>query len=144
MEISGPGFSNNLLYRNNARNSRPMELTVERRDTGQAAFPVQEDLQTQGPDFTAITPRDMRDIALQSYHSGQIGADEYEELSAELPLHTIDSMGEVVDLSGVTDDTSFDFIGYFSDRHAIAQSIGDPEKAGVLQSVIDFMAPPQS
>lgn len=138
MEIYGQGLSYNLLYRNNARGAPAMELPAQKRESAPATFTVQEDTGNK-PDFTAITPRDMRDVALASYQSGQIGAEEYNELAAELPTHTVASTGEVLDLSEVTDDTSFDFIGYFNDRVAIARSVGDPQKAEILQSVVDFL-----
>ncbi|WP_309574384.1 hypothetical protein [Rhizobium rhizogenes] len=91
-------------------------------------------------DFTRLSPRELREIAQEYYDAGKISHDTWLELSSELPAQTLNANGEVIDISGVTDDTDFDFLSYFSDRAEIASSIGTTDEAQKMQDVLSFFA----
>jgi hypothetical protein len=54
-------------------------------------------------------------------------------------MRTIDPSGNILDLSDVTDGTSFNFRDYYKDQLQIAMSIGDPETVKTLKSVVSFL-----
>jgi hypothetical protein len=54
-------------------------------------------------------------------------------------MHAIDPLGNVIDLSNVTDGTSFNFLDYYRNQLQIAMSIGDPNEVQTLNSVVGFL-----
>lgn len=140
MEITSLRWSTNLLQRENSRNNNNKIEKSSQQDGrhGQIRFQVPET--DESPiDFSAITPRDLRALALQNYQSGQIDQETYITLSEELPNHAVDAQGQVIDLSQVTDATGFDFHDYYRNQLEIATSLGDTHRAGVLRSVMAFL-----
>ncbi|MQB11408.1 hypothetical protein DXT96_16320 [Agrobacterium sp. ICMP 6402] len=139
MEIYSLRSSNNFLFRDNSRNARSVGNT----DFGKAAKSdagagFEETVKR--IDFTRLSPRELREIAQEYYDAGKIGHDTWLELSSELPAQTLNANGEVIDISGVTDDTDFDFLSYFSDRAEIASSVGTTDEAQKMQDVLSFFA----
>jgi hypothetical protein len=104
MEISSLRWSTNFLQRENSRNAKIEKPSQQESRHGQIIFQVPEagDLPI---NFSAITPRDLRALALENYQAGKIDQDTYITLSEELPTHAVDAQGQVVDLSQVTDET---------------------------------------
>lgn len=140
MEIYSLRTSANFIFNNSAKKNNAPQIEIprieEQPNSERFVAPVVED---QRVDFSSITPRELRGIATEYYQSGQIQQTIYSELSSELPTHALNAMGEIVDLSHVTDDTDFDFTSYFRDQLTIAQSIGDPAKADILEEVVSFI-----
>ena len=137
MEISSLRWSTNFLQREHSRNKVEKASPQETR-SGQIAFQV-PDTDESSVNFSAITPRDLRAIALENYQAGRIDQDTYTTLSEELPTHAVDAQGQVIDLSEVTDETGFNFHDYYRNQLEIAMSLGDSERAGVLRSVLAFL-----
>jgi hypothetical protein len=54
-------------------------------------------------------------------------------------MHTINPSGDILDLSGVTDGTTFNFRDYFKDQLQVAMSIGEPATVETLTSVVSFL-----
>ncbi len=92
-----------------------------------------------GSGMDAMTPRQLRELAFESYQNGVISGETYALLSDELPMQTIDPEGGLVDLSAITDDTPFDFKDFYQSQLTIAKTLGDDGRALALQSVIDFL-----
>ncbi len=137
MEISSLRWSTNFLQREHSRNKVEKASPQETR-SGQIAFQV-PDTDESSVNFSAITPRDLRAIALENYQAGRIDQDTYTTLSEELPTHAVDAQGQVIDLSEVTDETGFNFHDYYRNQLEIAMSLGDSDRAGVLRSVLAFL-----
>jgi hypothetical protein len=140
MEIYSVRSSQNLHYKNssnNAKTTKPLDILVDNSPEAPPLFEISD--ATSGPDFTSITPNELRNHALQSYQSGAIGPETYSELAAPLPSHAIDAMGNVLDLSSVGDNTNFNFVDYYQHQLDVAASIGDPQTAATLQSVVDYL-----
>ncbi len=137
MEISSLRWSTNFLQREHSRNKVEKASPQETR-SGQIAFQV-PDTGESSVNFSAITPRDLRAIALENYQAGRIDQDTYTTLSEELPTHAVDAQGQVIDLSEVTDETGFNFHDYYRNQLEIAMSLGDSDRAGVLRSVLAFL-----
>ena len=137
MEISSLRWSTNFLQREHSRNKVEKASPQETR-SGQIAFQV-PDTDEASVNFSAITPRDLRAIALENYQAGRIDQDTYTTLSEELPTHAVDAQGQVIDLSEVTDETGFNFHDYYRNQLEIAMSLGDSDRAGVLRSVLAFL-----
>ncbi|OCJ03208.1 hypothetical protein A6U87_18715 [Rhizobium sp. AC44/96] len=141
MEIQSLRSSPNFLFRRNSDNakySKDFNETLDPAASAMAAFHV-EDPATGDLDFSAVSASDLRSYARQSYDSGTIDQDTYAALSEPLPMRTIDPSGNVLDLSDVTDSTSFNFRDYYKDQLQIAMSIGDPETVKTLKSVVSFL-----
>lgn len=54
-------------------------------------------------------------------------------------MHAIDPLGNVIDLSSVTDGTSFNFLDYYKNQLQVAMSIGDPNEVQTLKSIVNFL-----
>ncbi|SME97387.1 hypothetical protein QTA58_11135 [Neorhizobium sp. CSC1952] len=139
MEITSLRWSANLLQRENSRNNNRIEKPEQQENRhGQIIFQVPET--DESPvDFSAISPRDLRALALENYQAGKIDQETYITLSEELPHHAVDAQGQVIDLSQVTDETGFDFHDYYRNQLDIAMSLGDAHRADVLRSVMAFL-----
>ena len=91
------------------------------------------------PDYNAISAAEVREIARRSYETGAIDHDTYSALSEGLPLQTIDPQGHIIDLSGISETTPFDFRSFYEDQLTIAASIGDPRTRSIRESVLAFI-----
>jgi hypothetical protein len=138
MEINSLRWSGSFLHRENTRHVKVDRPTQQQFAPDQVVFEVPA---ISGPyiNFSQITPRDLRQIALENYHKGNIDQDTYFTLAEELPTHAVDPTGQVLDLSDVTDVTGFNFQEYYSNQLQVASTIGDEQRASVLQSVLAFM-----
>lgn len=138
VEISSLHWSSGLLHREQTRDARieRPEFTVpsENRPVFEVSEPASSSL-----NYSSISPRLLREVALQRYISGHIDQNTYIALAQELPMEVSDTAGNVIDLSGVTDDTEFNFSAYYEDQRELAQSLGDGEKADTLSAVLDFL-----
>jgi hypothetical protein len=140
MEINSLRWSGNLFNRDTSRTTRFDKSVHQAPIEDQTTFHVPDD-GSPATNFASITPRDLRELALSSYHAGNIDQDTYMTLVEELPRHAVDTQGQIIDLSDVTDDTGFDFQTYYRDQLSIALSLGDDYRAGVLKSVMAFIEP---
>ncbi len=141
MEITSLRFSPNLSFRKHSDNSQFTNGLTDSFSTASgtlSSFNV-EDIATGQPDFAAISAAELRNHARQSYDSGALDQDTYAAISEPLPMRTIDPNGNILDLSDVTDGTSFNFRDYYKDQLQIAMSIGDPETVKTLKSVVSFL-----
>ncbi|MGO8381586.1 hypothetical protein ACC745_39315, partial [Rhizobium ruizarguesonis] len=64
-----------------------------------ASFQIEDEV-GEGPDFTAVSPGDLRNYARQSFDSGLIDHNTYAAISEPLPMHAIDPLGNIVDRHG--------------------------------------------
>ncbi|MDR9783358.1 hypothetical protein [Rhizobium redzepovicii] len=141
MEIFSVRSSQSLLFKNNpnnAKSSKTSDIEFETRAPAPASFQI-DDNSDEGPDFTAVSPGELRNYARQSFDSGVIDQNTYAAISEPLPMHAIDPLGNVIDLSSVTDGTSFNFLDYYKSQLQIATSIGDPDEVQTLKSIVDFL-----
>ena len=141
MEIFSVRSSQSLHYKNsanNAKNTKTADISIHTAAGNSVAFQVEE-VREQGPDFTSMSPSELRSHARQSFDSGLIDQDTYAALSEPLPMHAIDARGNLIDLTGVTDGTSFDFVDYYQNQLQIAMSIGDPDTVETLNSIVNFL-----
>ncbi|OWV90171.1 hypothetical protein ATY75_15875 [Rhizobium sp. N122] len=141
MEIFSVRSSQSLLFKNNphnAKTSKTSDIEIETRAPAPASFQI-DDNSDEGPDFTAVSPGELRNYARQSFDSGLIDQNTYAAISEPLPMHAIDPLGNVIDLSSVTDGTSFNFLDYYKSQLQIATSIGDPDEVQTLKSIVDFL-----
>lgn len=138
MEISSLRWSTHFLQRDNSRHGKIEKSSQQESRHGQIVFQVPETADSP-IDFSAITPRDLRELAWQNYQAGKIDQETYATLSEELPSHAIDAQGQLIDLSQVTDGTGFDFHDYYRNQLEIAMSLGDTRRADVLRSVMAFL-----
>ncbi|RFB87959.1 hypothetical protein B5K08_21415 [Rhizobium leguminosarum bv. trifolii] len=141
MEIFSVRSSQSLLFKNNpnnAKTSKTSDIEIETRAPVPASFQI-DDNSDEGPDFTAVSPGELRNYARQSFDSGLIDQNTYAAISEPLPMHAIDPLGNVIDLSSVTDGTSFNFLDYYKSQLQIATSIGDPDEVQTLKSIVDFL-----
>jgi hypothetical protein len=120
VEISSLRWSTNFLQRDHSRNKVEKASPQETR-SGQPAFQI-SDTEQPPVNFLAITPKDLRVIALENYKAGQIDQETFITLSQELPSHAVDSQGRVIDLSEITDETDFDFHDYYRSVVAFLES----------------------
>jgi hypothetical protein len=130
-----------LLFKNspnNAKSSKTSDISIKTEPTPSAAFQIDDNTAT-GLDFTAISPSELRSYARQSYDTGTIDQDTFAAISEPLPMRAIDPVGNVIDLSDVTDGTSFNFRDYYKDQLQIAMSIGDPQSVDTLKSIVSFL-----
>ncbi|MBY4592109.1 MULTISPECIES: hypothetical protein [Rhizobium] len=141
MEIFSVRSSQSLLFKNNpnnAKSSKTSDIEFETRAPAPAPFQI-DDNSDESPDFTAVSPGELRNYARQSFDSGVIDQNTYAAISEPLPMHAIDPLGNVIDLSSVTDGTSFNFLDYYKSQLQIATSIGDPDEVQTLKSIVDFL-----
>ncbi|EJL53852.1 MULTISPECIES: hypothetical protein [unclassified Rhizobium] len=141
MEILSVRSSPNFLFRRNQDNpSSYNELEAQLGTTTKAstAFHIDE-TSADTPDFSAISASELRQYARQSFDAGAIDQDTFAAISEPLPMRTIDPSGNILDLSAVTDATSFNFRDYYKDQLQIATSIGDRETVERLNSVVSFL-----
>ncbi|MBB3644817.1 hypothetical protein FHX14_000980 [Rhizobium sp. BK619] len=141
MEIFSVRSSQSLLFKNNpnnAKSSKTSHIEIETRAPAPASFQI-DDNSDEGPDFTAVSPGELRNYARQSFDSGLIDQSTYAAISEPLPMHAIDPLGNVIDLSSVTDGTSFNFLDYYKNQLQIAMSIGDPDEVETLKSIVNFL-----
>ncbi|KQV20476.1 hypothetical protein ASC97_10765 [Rhizobium sp. Root1203] len=141
MEIISMRSSPNFLFRNNSNNQKSCNKLEDHFEPAKrvlTAFQVNA-ISTEEPDFSAISPSELRNYARQSYDTGAIDQDTFAAISEPLPMRTIDPAGDILDLSGVTDGTSFNFRDYYKDQLQVAMSIGDPETVETLKSVVSFL-----
>lgn len=142
MEIFSVRSSQSLLFKNNpnnAKNSKTSDIEIETKaPAASVSFQLDDNLD-QGPDFTAVSPSELRNYARQSYDNGAIDQDTYAAISEPLPMHAIDPLGNVIDLSSVTDGTSFNFRDYYQSQLQIAMSIGDAHSVDTLKSIVSFI-----
>jgi hypothetical protein len=141
MEIFSVRSSQSLLFKNspnNAKSSKTSDISIKTEPTPSAAFQIDDNTAT-GLDFTAISPSELRSYARQSYDTGTIDQDTFAAISEPLPMRAIDPVGNVIDLSDVTDGTSFNFRDYYKDQLQIAMSIGDPQSVDTLKSIVSFL-----
>ncbi|MDR9762633.1 hypothetical protein RJJ37_23800 [Rhizobium redzepovicii] len=141
MEIFSVRSSQSLLFKNNpnnAKSSKTSDIEFETRAPAPVSFQI-DDNSDEGPDFTAVSPGELRNYARQSFDSGVIDQNTYAAISEPLPMHAIDPLGNVIDLSSVTDGTSFNFLDYYKSQLQIATSIGDPDEVQTLKSIVDFL-----
>ncbi|EJC81658.1 hypothetical protein Rleg4DRAFT_3344 [Rhizobium leguminosarum bv. trifolii WSM2297] len=141
MEIFSVRSSQSLLFKNNpnnAKSSKTSDIEIETRAPAPASFQIDDNLD-EGPDFTAVSPGELRNYARQSFDSGLIDQSTYAAISEPLPMHAIDPLGNVIDLSAVTDGTSFNFLDYYKCQLQVAMSIGSPDEVQTLKSVVNFL-----
>ena len=141
MEIFSVRSSQSLLFKNspnNAKSSKTSDISIKTEPTPSAAFQIDDNTAT-GLDFTAISPSELRSYARQSYDTGTIDQDTFAAISEPLPMRAIDPVGNVIDLSDVTDGTSFNFRDYYKDQLQIAMSIGNPQSVDTLKSIVSFL-----
>ncbi|RWX18796.1 hypothetical protein EHI45_02335 [Rhizobium leguminosarum] len=141
MEVFSVRSSQSLLFKNNpnnAKSSKTSDIEIETRAVAPASFQI-EDKVGEGPDFTAVSPGELRNYARQSFDSGLIDQNTYAAISEPLPMHAIDPLGNIIDLSSVTDGTSFNFLDYYQNQLQIAMSIGDPNEVQTLKSIVNFL-----
>ena len=141
MEIFSVRSSQSLLFKNNSNNaksSKTSDIEIETRAPAPASFQIEDDLDD-GLDFTAVSPGELRNYARQSFDSGLIDQNTYAAISEPLPMHAIDPLGNLIDLSSVTDGTSFNFLDYYKDQLQIAMSIGDAGEVQTLKSIVNFL-----
>ncbi|MBW8790801.1 MAG: hypothetical protein JF594_24555, partial [Rhizobium leguminosarum] len=118
MEIFSVRSSQSLLFKNNpnnAKSSKTSDIEIETRAPAPASFQIEDDV-GEGPDFTAVSAGELRNYARQRFDSGLIDQNTYAAISEPLPMHAIDPLGNIVDLSSVTDGTSFNFLDYYRNQ----------------------------
>lgn len=138
MEISSlrPVYWSN--FKDHPRHEKPQE---ESGRTGGRIWPVPEETSPDEEvvDFSDLTPRQLRATAETGFNEGQLDDGSFFALLEGLPDKAIDRNGAVIDLSGVRDDSPFDFRSFYENQLAVAQSLGDPASAQVLAGIIAFM-----
>lgn len=141
MEIFSVRSSQSLLFKNNpnnAKSSKTSDIEIGTRVPAPASFQI-DDNSDEGPDFTAVSAGELRNYARQSFDSGLIDQSTYAAISEPLPMHAIDPLGNVIDLSSVTDGTSFNFLDYYKNQLQIAMSIGGSDEVQTLKSIVNFL-----
>ncbi len=141
MEILSVRSSPSFLFRRNPDNSNNYDELEEQLGTktnASSSFQIDE-TNAETPDFSAISASELRQYARQSFDAGAIDQDTFATISEPLPMRTIDPSGNILDLSDVTDATSFNFRDYYKDQLQIATSIGDPQTVERLNSVVSFL-----
>lgn len=142
MEIFSMRSSQSLLFKNNPNNAKSSKTTDIAAETRAPIAPASFQIEVkavQGPDFTAISPGELRNYARRSFDSGLIDRDTFAAISEPLPMHAIDPLGNLVDLSGITDATNFNFLDYYRNQLQIAMSIGNPHEVQTLTSIVSFL-----
>jgi len=142
MEIFSMRSSQSLLFKNsdnNAKSSKTSDIEFDTGTSAQTGFKLEDDKPADSPDFTSVSPGELRSYARQSYDSGALDQQTYAAISEPLPMHAIDAQGNILDLTGVTDGTAFNFRDYYDNQLQIAKSLGDSNGARTLQSIVDFI-----
>jgi hypothetical protein len=140
MEINSVLSSLSLQFDNSSRsakNTKTFDISIDKPAGNTPVFQVGGE--NSGPDFTAITPNQLRSHATQSYEAGSIDQQTYSTLASPLPTHAIDAVGNVLDLTEVDEDTSFNFVDYYQTQLHVAASIGSPQQTETLQSVVNYL-----
>ncbi len=138
MEITSVNWAGSLLQQDLTRTPKIERPGFELPSEVRATFEVPETRSAQ-VDFRAISPRDLRDIALQSFNNGMIDLDTYRVLAQELPMHSVDATGRVIDLSSISDNNPFDFQSFYHDQLQMALAVGDEGRAAGLTSALNFI-----
>ncbi|WP_137129373.1 hypothetical protein [Rhizobium sp. FY34] len=138
MEITSLHWSGSQLPQEHAQTARTEKQKFVLPSETRAVFEV-PDAAVPELDYSAISPRLLREVALQKYVTGKIEQDVYIALAQELPMEAVDSTGQVLDLSTVTDDTEFNFEEYYREQRDLAAALGDEDKASTLNSVLGFL-----
>ncbi|CCM77627.1 hypothetical protein [Rhizobium mesoamericanum] len=139
MEILSVRSSPNFLFRRNSDKSNNYnEAQFGTATKSPTAFHIDEP-NADTPDFSAISASELRQYARQSLDAGAIDQDTFAAISEPLPMRTIDPSGNILDLSDISDATSFNFRDYYKDQLQIATSIGDPQAVARLDSVVSFL-----
>ncbi|KRB62765.1 hypothetical protein ASE04_00885 [Rhizobium sp. Root708] len=141
MEILSVRSSPYFLFKRNQDNSsyyNELEEQLGTKIKASSSFQI-DDTNAETPDFSAISASELRQYARQSFDAGTIDQDTFAAISEPLPMRTIDPSGNILDLSDVTDATTFNFRDYYKDQLQIANSIGDPETVARLNSVVSFL-----
>lgn len=138
MEISSLRSLSSSFNRNGGRDNKDLAVPAERKA---ASDPVYQFEVTEDPEspYTSITPSQLREMAVESFESGEIDQETYAALADELPMQALDRQGQIIDLSEITDDTPFDFQDYYKNQLEIAMTMGDDQSAKVLKSVVAFL-----
>lgn len=138
MEIYSLRSLSSSFSRNGGRDNKDLAAPAERKATSDhfVQFEIAEDPESP---YTSITPSQLREMATESFESGEIDQETYAALADELPMQALDRQGQIIDLSDITDDTPFDFQDYYKNQLEIAMTMGDDESAKVLKSVVDFL-----
>jgi len=142
MEIFSMRSSQSLLFKNsdnNAKSSKTSDIEFDTGTPAQTGFRLDDEKPADSPDFTSVSPGELRSYARQSYDSGVLDQETYAAISEPLPMHAIDAQGNLLDLTGVTDGTAFNFRDYYNNQLQIAKSLGDSSGARTLQSIVDFI-----
>lgn len=137
MEINSLRWSSNLFNRDGSRTGKGEKPPFQSPRDDQT-FHVPDD-QRPTNNFSSITPRDLRQLASTGYQSGSIDQETYMALMEDLPSHSVNVSGDLIDLSDITDATDFDFHGYYRSQLDVALSLGNDDRAAVLKSVIAFL-----
>ncbi len=143
MEIFSVRSSQSLLFKNshnNAKSSKTSDIEIDTGPAVQPGFRVDDITASGGPDFTAVSPGELRSYARQSFDSGELDQDTFAAISEPLPMHAIDAQGNLLDLRGVTDGTAFNFRDYYENQLQIAKSLGDTDGEKTLKSIVDFIS----
>lgn len=141
MEIYSIRSSHNLQFGNNQKGNSQPEVSAQPQKHSKVSFQINEQ-EAPNPDFAAISMAEIREIAQKSFDQGQIDHDTFSTLYQGLPMQAIDTSGQIIDLSEVTDTTPFNFLDFYQSQLQIASSIGDPRTAEILQSVVSFLNSP--
>lgn len=138
MEIYSIRSSQSFNFRNNNKSNAKSDDSAQPAKNTKAPAEFAE-LAANRPDFSSISISEVRALARQSFDQGKIDHATFSTLYEGLPMQAIDTNGSIIDLSGVTETTPFNFRDYYLSQLNIASSIGDPRTAEVLQSVLRFM-----
>lgn len=137
MEIYSLRSAHSLFYKNNSKNNQPPETAQQKPFARPAhSFDLSEELDI---NFSSISPRGLRSVALENLNAGRIDDSAYRTLAQALPDHTVDLYGNVIDLKSVTDDTDFDFKSYYETRLRVAEAFGDGAALQDLEPVVEFL-----
>ena len=142
MEIFSMRSSQSFLFKNtqnNTKNSKTPNIEIDTGTSAPANFKIDENA-TDKPDFTSVSASELRSYARQSLDAGDIDQQTYAAISEPLPMHAIDAQGNLLDLTGVSDGTSFNFRNYYENQLQIAMSLGDSDSVKTLKSVVSFVS----
>jgi hypothetical protein len=138
MEIHSLRYTGSFLHKQASRNQKEQMPTASSANDVRADL-FSEHLEQATARSNELTHRELREIAQSSFESGLIDLETYQQLASELPMEAVDAQGRLLDLSSITDDTPFDFAGYYRDQMLIARTLGDEDAFNVLKSAVDFL-----
>ncbi|MBB4065251.1 hypothetical protein [Gellertiella hungarica] len=138
MEIFSVRSSQSFQFRHNQKShSRPEDSYLPaKHEKSVTSFP-DGDAAAASPDPLSINQ--IREMARNGLDSGLIDQETFATLYEGLPMQAVDPSGQIIDLSGVTDTTPFDFTRYYREQLQVASSIGDPRTARILEAVVAFL-----